>query len=566
MSVSNNKTNIMNHTHGATRSLSHVISSAILCALALLIVLAPARALAADGTITGVSPSTVHTSGGDTITLSGTNFGSIAQVASNFQHSLVVTESGTVYAWGSGAQGKLGNGDTADSSVPVAVDASGVMSGKTIVGIAAGAHHSLALASDGTVFAWGDNVFGQLGDGSGVDSSVPVVVAVVDDIVQVAASAWTSYALAADGTIYSWGLGDVGQLGNNTTSNSLSPVEATTSGVGAELDGKQVIQIAGATGDDFVSVLTSEGTVHSWGANSAGQRGTGVVGGSQLVPSAAAGGAIAGKQITQIATGAYHVVALDDEGKVYAWGDNERGQLGEGTQTDSPTPLEMLTGGVIDGKVIASVAASGFASYAVTDEGTLYSGGYNLDGQLARDTSPFSEVSVLGAAPVENVVQVSGGLSYALAYTSDGHVIAWGANGSGQLGDGTTIGQETPITVNGLLAPLYNAPTVLVGGVAATNVVLLSDGQITFTAPAHAVGTYDVVVTLADGRTAQLLGSLTYSGDAVPAPVPAPAPDVIPTPPSAGFALAEAKWALVVLACFVFAGVLVVLARRPKRD
>lgn len=551
----------MHHTHSATRSLLHFIYGAILCALALLVLLAPTRALAADSTITDVSPSTINVAGGDTITLSGTNFGSIAQVASNFQHSLAVTESGTVYAWGSGVQGKLGNGDTVDSSVPVAVDASGVMSGKTIVGVATGAHHSLAFASDGTVYAWGDNVFGQLGDGTGTDSSVPVVVSLVDDIIQVAASAWTSYALAADGTVYSWGRGDIGQLGNNTAADSLSPVEVTTSGVGAELDGKQVIQISGATGDDFVSVLTAEGTVHSWGANNAGQRGTGVIGGVQAVPSAAAGGAITGKQITQIATGAYHVVAVDDEGKVYAWGDNERGQLGDGTSTDSPTPLEVLTGGVIDGKVIASVAASGFASYAVTDDGALYSWGYNLDGQLAYDSSPFPEILSPGTTGVTGIAQVSGGLSYALAYTTDGRVIAWGANGAGQLGDGTTTGSETPVTVNGLLAPLYAAPTVLVGGVAATNVVLLSDGQITFTAPAHDEGAYDVMVTLGDGRTAQVLGALTYSEDAAPASDPA----ATPASPSAGFALTHAKWALVLLACVVLAGVLIVLARRLKR-
>lgn len=554
----------MNHTHDATRSLSHVIFSTILCVLALLVVLAPARALGAASAITDVSPDAVHTAGGHTVTLSGTNFGSIAQVASNFQHSLAVTESGTVYAWGSGAQGKLGNGGTADSSVPVAVNASGVMSGKTIVGIAAGAHHSLAFASDGTVFAWGDNVFGQLGNGTGTDSSVPVVVGVVDDIIQVAASAWTSYALAADGTVYSWGLGDVGQLGNNTTSNSLSPVEVTTSGVGAALDGKQVVQIAGATGDDFVSVLTDEGTVHSWGANNAGQRGTGVVGGSQLVPSAAAGGAITGVQIAQIATGAYHVVAVDDDGKVYTWGDNERGQLGDGTYADSPSPLAVQTGGVIDGKVAMSVAAAGFASYAVTNEGTLYSWGYNFDGQLARDTSPFVEVATPGVTTTTGIAQVSGGLSYALAYTTDGHVIAWGANGAGQLGDGTNTGKEAPVTVNGLLAPLYDTPTVLVGGVAATDVVMLGDGQITFTAPAHAAGVYDITITLGDGRTAQLLGSFTYNADVAPAPGPGSTP--IPSAPDTGFAFVQAKWPLVMLASIVSTGALLLLARRSEQS
>lgn len=545
----------MKHSLKTARPLRNSLYGILLCALALFVLLGPARAWAVT-TITNVSPSALHTSGGQTVTLSGTNFMSIAQVASNFQHSLALSEGGSVYAWGLGTQGQLGNGASASSSVPVAVDASGVMAGKTIVGIAAGANHSLALASDGSVYAWGDNFFGQLGDWSGTDSSVPVVADVVDNIIQIAASAWTSYALAADGTVYSWGRGDAGQLGNNTTSHSLHPVEATTSGVGAELDGKQVVQIAGSTGDDFVSVLTDEGTVHSWGSNSDGQRGTGVVGGSQLVPSAAAGGAIAGKQIMQIATGAYHVVAVDDEGKVYAWGDNQRGQLGDASTTDSPTPLAVQTGGVIDGKVMASVAASGFASYAVADSGTLYSWGYNVDGQLARDTSPFPEVSTPGATAVTNVSQVSGGLSYALAFTTDGHVLAWGADAQGQLGDGGSTAQQTPITVQGLLAPLYGTPTVTVGGVAATNVVLLSDGQITFTAPAQAAGVYDVVATFGDGRTAQVLGALTYTGDA----------PLMPTPPSAGFALTQAKWPLLALGIFGLAAALFALARRFKRS
>lgn len=521
---------------------------------AVLLVFAPAVAWADSASVTSVSPSTLHTSGGQTITLDGTNLANIKQVSSNFNHSLALTHDGKVYAWGEGGQGQLGNGGTSDSSVPVLVDATGVMAGKTIVGVAAGALFSLAYSDEGDVYAWGDNVFGQLGDWTAADSSVPVIVDLVGDVVQVAAGAWTAYALLGDGTMYAWGRGNTGQLGDGTMIHAFHPMPVTLSGT---LAGKKIIQMAGSTADEFVSVLTDDGTVHSWGSNSNGQQGTGAVGGSSNLPSAAAAGDITGKQIVQIIAGAYHVLAIDDAGKVYSWGDNERGQLGDGTTTDSPLPIAVQTAGMIDGKQTETVGASGFASYAVTSDGVFYSWGQNADGQLARDTSPYPETATPGATTVTGVRQVAGGLNYALAYTDTGTVLAWGQNADGQLGTGDTTGLPTATLVEGLLAPLYAIPTVLVGGVAATNVVLLDDGQITFTAPPHEAGAYDVVLMFADGRTTQVLGALTYAADVAP---------LIPSAPSAGFAFIQSKLTLVVVACFVLAGALVVIARRLKRS
>lgn len=552
-------TMVISSLPNATTTPSRLLRRLAIFGLAAMLVLVPASAQAAAPEISGMAPTTLNVAGGQAITVQGANLTNITHVASNFNHSLALTQTGQVYAWGDNSQGQLGNGGGGDSSVPVLVDTSGVMAGKTIIGIATGAFHSLAFADDGTVYAWGDNVFGQLGDWSGVDSAVPVAVDLTGDIVQVTASAWTSYALLSDGTMYSWGRGDIGQLGNNTSADSLNPVPVTQSGT---LAGKQVVQIAGATGDDFVSVLTNDGMVHSWGANNAGQRGTGVFGGVQAVPSAAAGGAIAGRQIVQIATGAYHVVAVDDEGLVYAWGDNERGQLGIGSSTDSSSPVAVTTDGAVDsGKQTTTVMASAFASYAITQDDMLYSWGYNLNGQLGWDSTPFVEIQTPGNASVSGLRQLAGGLTHMLAINNVGEVLAWGGNSEGQVGDGGTTDQQLPITVGGLLTPLYAAPTVLVGGVAATNVTVLSDGQITFTAPPHVAGTYDVVFTFADGRSVTSAGALTYVEEG--GAVAGPGADV-PLPPSAGLARARAAWMFLALA-FIGAGTTLWAAARSLR-
>ena len=258
----------------------------------------------------------------------------ITQVAAGYDHSIVLASDGTVYTWGYNFYGQLGNGNTGtDSNVPVAVSTSGTpMAGKTITQVAAGYDHSIALASDGTVYTWGYNDYGQLGNGNpGTDSNVPVAVSTSGTpmagktITQVAAGGGHSIALASDGTVYTWGLNVAGQLGNgNTGTDSNVPVAVST---GEELSGKTITQVAAGIAHSIA--LASDGTVYTWGYNDYGQLGNGNPGTNSNVPVAVSTiGVLSGKTITQVAAGGYYSIALASDGTVYTWGDNYYGQLG----------------------------------------------------------------------------------------------------------------------------------------------------------------------------------------------------------------------------------------------
>lgn len=190
-------------------------------------------------------------------------------------HTIAAKSDGTVYTWGNNSYGQLGNGNTTNSNVPIAVVTSGALSGKTITKVAAGLLHSVALASDGTVYTWGYNYYGQLGRGNTTDSNVPVAVSTSGalsgkTITQVATGLYHSIVLASDGTVYTWGYNFYGQLGNgNTGTDSNVPVAVSTSGV---LSGKTITQVA--AGGYYSIALASDGTVYTWGDNYYGQLGT----------------------------------------------------------------------------------------------------------------------------------------------------------------------------------------------------------------------------------------------------------------------------------------------------
>ena len=215
-------------------------------------------------------------------------------------------------AWGYNSIGQLGNNSTTNSYVPIAVSASGVLSGKTVIAIAGGTFHSLALCSDGTVASWGYGGYGQLGNNSTASSLVPVAVTATGvlsgkTVIAIAGglnhSLNHSLALCSDGTLAAWGENGQGQLGNNSTTQSLVPVAVTSSGV---LSGKTVIAIAG--GGSHSLALCSEGTVAAWGYNDYGQPGNNSTANSSVPVTSY--GVLSGKTVIAIAEGNSHSLAI----------------------------------------------------------------------------------------------------------------------------------------------------------------------------------------------------------------------------------------------------------------
>ena len=298
--------------------------------------------------------------------------------------------------WGLGTAGQLGNNATASSAVPVAVITAGVLNGKTVIAMSAGVYHTLALCSDGTVAAWGLNNAGQLGNNSYVNSSVPVAVntggaLAGKTVAALVAGQLHSVALCSDGTVVTWGYNNYGQLGNNSTANSSVPVTVDTSGI---LAGKTVTVIS--AGNFHNLAACADGTVVAWGFNGNGQIGNNSSGDSSVpVAVATAGTPLAGRTVTALAGGVGHSMALCSDGTLAGWGLNSAGQLGDGTNAQRVIPVAVhIAGTPLTGRTVTALAAGMNHTLALCSDGTLTGWGYNGDGQLGSNGAAYSAVPV----------------------------------------------------------------------------------------------------------------------------------------------------------------------------
>ncbi len=254
----------------------------------------------------------------------------ITAAAAGRQHSLAVGNDGRVFAWGLNASGQLGNGTTTDSRVPVVLT-SPAISNKFIVAIAAGASHSLALTSDGLVFVWGANAKGQLGNNSTTDLSTPVALAPSafggKAVKFIAAGMTHSLAVASDGQVFTWGDNSSGQLGNNSLTDSRVPVALATS----LFSGKAMASLSASSNHSLA--LAADGALFSWGANRKGQLGNSSTTASKQPVQV--GGTT---QFKAIAAGTEFSLGLTSSGVVYGWGDNAAGQIGNNSTTSLNVP------------------------------------------------------------------------------------------------------------------------------------------------------------------------------------------------------------------------------------
>jgi len=344
----------------------------------------------------------------------------VTAIAEGSQHTVALTSDGKLFAWGNGY---LGNGTTNDSTTPVAVDMSGALSGKTVIAIASGSSHTLVLTSDGKVFAWGENSSGQLGNGTTNDSTTPVAVDMRGalsgkTVTAIAAGSYHTLVLTSDGKVFAWGYNGWGQLGDGTTNHRTTAVAVHMSGA---LLGKTVTAIAG--GGDHTVALTSDGKVFAWGENIYGQLGDGTTNFTGT-PTPVAVRGLFPKRVTAIAGGRDHTVALTSEGKVFAWGNGTYGQLGDGTTTlERKTPVAVDMTGALAGKTVTAIAAGNIHTVALTSEGKVFAWGNNLFGQLGDGTTNSSVIPVAvnmsGALSCRSMTAIAAGPSspYTMALT-----------------------------------------------------------------------------------------------------------------------------------------------------
>jgi alpha-tubulin suppressor-like RCC1 family protein len=252
----------------------------------------------------------------------------VVAVAAGHTHCLALKKDGTVWAWGLNDRGQLGNGSSVEQSAePVQVkDPEGKGALGNVTGIAAGVGHCLALQKDGTVLAWGENVVGQVGDGTLTDRFLPVKVEGIKDAVSVGAGYYNSLVTCKDGSLWGWGYNVFGQLADGTTVDRYRPVRAKGP------DGKAFITNAARAvgGSLHTLILLKDGTLLACGSNHFCQLGNGKPCGRQILPVQVRAHESEGpiKDVIDMDGGSVHSVAATKDGKVYCWGDNYRGQIG----------------------------------------------------------------------------------------------------------------------------------------------------------------------------------------------------------------------------------------------
>ena len=370
------------------------------------------------------------------------------------------TGAGRVLAWGGNFNGQLGNNSTAQSGVPLAVSTTGVLAGKTVTMIATGSGFSLVLCNDGTLVAWGQNTYGQLGDGTTTQRLTPVAVntgagSALNGKTVTAIAAGSAYCLAlcADGKVVAWGWNRFGQLGTGVTNNSYLPVAVSSSGV---LSGRTVTAIAAGSSHNLA--LCSDHSLVAWGYNTYGQIGDGSTT-TRLSPVSIGGGALSGKVMAGIACGGAHSLVRCTDGTVAAWGYNGSGQLGnnDGMMNNSSTPVAVDTSAssYLNGKWVTALAAGGNHSLALCSDGTVSAWGDCNNGQLGVNAYQFTLVplAVSTAAGVsalygKTVTAVAAGSIHSMALCSDGTLAAWGDDAYGELGDNGAATQLAPVAVN----------------------------------------------------------------------------------------------------------------------
>lgn len=392
----------------------------------------------------------------------------VQSIAASRTFTTFLKADGTAWSVGANDVGQLGDGNVVPRvgffRVPVTTPVKVAVDRLKLV--VAGYAFALGLRDDGTVWSWGENTYGQLGDGTNLNHAIPKQIEGLKNIRSLSVSDGTAMAVDANGEVWMWGEGRLGQAGDGTTENHSLPVKVpslnnvvvvamtTTTSIALKNDGTVwrwgkdiglgIVQVGGidqatsiTTGGFTLIISATDGRHWASGSGLDGQFGNGEYSfyGAAVIP-------VTNLPDMKMIVGGYgFALGLKSDGSVWAWGSNEFAQLGDGQSLERPVPT--VVDGVAD--VVMVVASDNLGTMVVKKDGTVWATvGISINGHLA-DKTGFARVVGL-----ENIVAVAAGTNTRLALRSDGTVWGWGSNHHGQLGEPIATDIETPRQISGI--------------------------------------------------------------------------------------------------------------------
>jgi len=320
------------------------------------------------------------------------------QVACGYYHTAAIKTDGTLWVWGFSMNGGIGDNTMLTRASPVQT----IAGGTNWAQVAVGNRQTAAIKNDGSLWLWGGDAYGQLGDNTRVDKSSPVqTVAGGNNWKQVSAGYGHTAAIKTDGTLWAWGWNPYGQLGDNTRVSKSSPVQTIAGGT----NWAQV-----ACGQYSTVAVKTDGSLWTWGNNSNGELGDNAISVPKSSPVQTVAGGNNWKQVAFSPAG-YHVAAIKTDGTLWTWGNNVYGNLGQGTIVNGASPAQTVAGG----NNWKSVACGSSHTAAVKTDGSLWTWGRDTYGQLGDNTRVHKSSPVQTIAGGTNWKAVAGGYNYTAA-------------------------------------------------------------------------------------------------------------------------------------------------------
>lgn len=331
------------------------------------------------------------------------------KISTGFSHSLAIKKDASLWTWGWNIAGQLGDGSNTDINTPAKIM-------DNVATVSANSFHSLAIKKDETLWVWGRTDYGLIGYVANTENNTPTKI--MDNVTAISTGGFHSLAIKSDATLWVWGINSAGQLGDGTYINKDTPTKIMEN------------ILAVSAGNEFSLAIKNDGSLWAWGANTNGQLGDGS-NTKKNSPTKIM------DNVSTIAAGMDHSIVIKNDGSLWAWGKNNYGQLGDGTNLNKNIPTKIMDN-------VLTIPSQSYHSLAIKNDGTLWTWGYNSSGQLGDGTNINKNIPT---KILDNVLAAAAGGVHSLAMKDDGSLWAWGLNDYGQIGDGTNTKKNVPTRI-----------------------------------------------------------------------------------------------------------------------